>query len=197
MKSRDLANIFTVAVGTAAAVVVTFSGNSLEAGRDGTELRSVITTPELLANGIKISLATRKGNEPKAGVPAEFDMNVVNTREVASEATVRLVMSASAPANPLSRIMIMPTQLWSEERTLTLGPKETKRIPVVAHTNLPTGREITVRVISMKPANSATTPEAVAPQLANVPENSIVALRFSTVPAPPQVAQAVATTTKP
>jgi hypothetical protein len=185
MKEKDLLMITTVALGTAALTVAGFLGSPLEAGSEPTALVDAIATPKLTAAGIEMSLAPAGGREFKAGDQPAFELRAVNTLDRPSSATVRLTMTATAPADRLSRVLLMPAVLWQEQRALTLGPNETKVFTFNARTNLPASSSISVslsEVDGLPQTAAADHPErsTVSP-LPLLSGPGIVALSFSTV----------------
>jgi hypothetical protein len=188
MNTKDLGIICTVALGTAALTVATFLGETLEAGGDENQPRPAIAKPELVANGIKLTLGATGGREFKAGDAPSFDLVAVNTLGTLSETQVRLMMTATAPSSPAARMVPMPVMLWQEERALTLGPNETKSYTCVVQTNLPPNSIISVWLMNVKPApTKSNLPAAASSVVPMIPlhgsfPQGVVALSFSTVP---------------
>jgi hypothetical protein len=92
----------------------------------------------------------------------------VNTTDQPAKVDVGVTMTASAPASPMSRTIVMPWTLWQRQEWVSLGPRETKVLTLCASTNLPPNKVITV---SLREAG-----EGAAPVLMGV-----TALSFSTV----------------
>lgn len=188
MKTKDLLIITTVALSTATLTVAAFLGYSLEAGGDANKPTPTIAKPELVASGIEMTLETSAGREFKAGEAPSFDLRAMNTQDSLSEILVRLTMTATAPVSALSRMIPAPTKLWQEERTLTLGPNETKTFTFIANTNLPANRIISVSLLDVGQAKgvaNANVAGAGAGPSTRPPgflRQGIVALNFFTVP---------------
>lgn len=146
MNSKDLLTITAVALGTAALTVATFWGNRLEAEGDANAQAPTITKPEMVAGGIKLTLASAADRSYKAGEVPGFTLTAINTRDQADEAKVRLTLTATAPSSPFSRMLPVPAMLWQQECTFTLAPSETKTLTLTANTNLPANSVISVSI---------------------------------------------------
>jgi len=188
MNTKDLVTITTVALGTATLTVATFLGNIIEAGNDANPLAPTIARPELVADGVKMTLAASAGCELKAGEAPAFDLQTVNTLDKPAEMRVRLTMTAVSPTSPLSRMIAMPVELWHEDRTITLGPNETKTLAFNAATNLPANKAFSVSMLAIDPTAAAegagnlvagTDPKLRPLSLSRL---GVVGLSFSTVP---------------
>jgi hypothetical protein len=157
MNTKDLVTITTVALGTATLTVATFLGNTIEAGNDANPPTPTIARPELVADGVRMTLAASTGCELKAGEAPSFDLQAVNTLDKSAEVRVRLTMTAVAPTSPLSRMIALPMELWHEDRAITLTPNETKTLTFHATTNLPVNKLFSVSMLAI---DSTATPEA-------------------------------------
>jgi hypothetical protein len=184
MKTKDLVTITSVAVGTAA-LTVAFMSNPLEAGSGGNPLAATIAQPKLTAAGVELTLAAVAGRVFKAGDQPAFELRAVNTLAKPSAVTVTVALSSTAPSSPYSRVLLMPSVLWQEQRALTLGPKETKVFTFNASTNVPANSDLSISLsASDKPVQTtaAGSPEAAtAARIELLTNPGIVALKFSTV----------------
>jgi len=187
MNTKDLAIITTVALGTATLTVATFLGSTIEAGNDANPIAPAIARPELLAEGVKMTLVASSGCELKAGEPPAFDLQAINTLDKPAEVRVRLTMTAVAPTSPFSRMIAMPQELWHEDRAITLSPKGTTTLTFNATTNLPVNKLFSVSMLAI---DSTATPEAIgnsgaranpSTQLLANSQSGVVGLSFSTV----------------
>jgi len=201
MNTKDLVTITTVALGTATLTVATFLGNTIEAGNDANPLAPTIARPELVADGVKMTLVASAGCELKAGEAPTFDLQTVNTLDKPAEVRVRLIMTAVSPTSPLSRMIAMPMELWHEDRAITLAPNEIKTLTFKAETNLPTNKVFSVSMLAIDAAAAAEGASNLAagtdPKLRplSLSRLGVVGLSFSTVPKKttptPEVAQAL------
>ncbi len=197
MKNNDLVTIATVALGTATLTVLLFGSASLEAGNDGPPPTAKIAKPKLVSHGIEFTLATPKGQTFKTGDEPVFELTAINSTSESAETLIRLMMSATAPANPVSRLLPMPAMLWQDEQQITLKPNETKVISVSTHTKLPANKLIAVALqeTDSQPQTAPVTQPQVSlaglrPSLLG--SRGITALTFSTIP--PSTAPALAAT---
>jgi hypothetical protein len=144
MKTKDLLTMATVALGTAALTVVTFWSNRIEAGSEGEVLAPAMTTQKWVSHGVEMTLAPEKGRGLKAGDAPVFELKAINRTNASASVCVRLVMSCSSPANPLSRTVTLPRVLWQDERLLTFKAGETQVVSFPTQTHLPANVEVLV-----------------------------------------------------
>jgi hypothetical protein len=173
-------------LGTAAVTVATLIGNGLEAGDDNDTPRSPATRA-LVIDGIKVTLAAADSRQFQAGDQPVFELHAVNTRGTAAKAQVRLTMTSVAPASALSRIPTIPSRMWENQQSITLGANESKTIRITAQTNLPPERLISVSVANANVPGAAAkltgvgnSPGAAA-QLHAARPVGVPALNFTTV----------------
>ncbi len=174
MKTRDLLTVTTVAMGTAALTIATFWAGSIDAGGEPDQLPAKIIQPKLVTEGVELTLATAGGQTFKAGDEPTYELKAVNTTDKPADVAVRVAMTTSAPANPMSRVAIAPTPLWQSTQIVKLQPNETKVLTVASDKKLPAGQAVSV---SLRPQ-----PTAAAGQAKPISSSSanIVALNYST-----------------
>jgi len=165
-------------------------------GTDTNPTATTIANPKLVANGIEVTLSAADGRKFKAGDQPEFELRAVNTLKEPSEAVICATLYAERPQDMMSRILIMPTDLWHQEFEFALKANETKVVPVAARTNLPANSSISVSLsqVNQTAANSGNAP-ATPLRLRGVA--GVVAMRFSTVPPAAKSASTVPATGKP
>ena len=190
MKTKDLITITTAALGTAALTVAAFLGTQLDAGNEASPPAPTIPRPQLVVNGIKLTVTAAGDRQLQAGDEPAFELEAANTLSKPSTASVCLLMSAAAPSSPLSRVLVIPTRIWCETRSLALGPNETRTFTFTANTNLPANCIITVSMSERDPLNTSplTAGTPAAQTSGPILEKSIVGLSISTIP--PGVASA-------
>jgi hypothetical protein len=175
MNTRNLARISTVTLGTALLTAAILHSGPMEAGNKADPLAATIDTPKLTANEIELSLTAAEGQVFKAFDEPSFVLQAINTSRQSKTMRVHMQMTATAPQDSMSRVMIMPTQLWQQDLDLELQPQETKQIPVHAQVKLPAGRLVSVRLQEIAAAPGQPT----KPQLELFP-GGIVVMNFST-----------------
>jgi hypothetical protein len=104
MKTKDLMTIVTVALATASLTVMTFWSGALNAGSNGDPPAAQIAKPKLVAHGIELTLAAADGRTLSGGDEPKFELTAVNPTDVAATALVGIAMTASSPADMLSRV---------------------------------------------------------------------------------------------
>ena len=184
MKTKDLMTMATVALGTATLTVMTFWSGPLEAGLEGDALAAKIAKPKLVSHGVELTLTAAEGRIFKAGDEPAFALTAVNTTGEPAAVTVRLAMTASSPADAMSRVPRMPTALWQQHQSLTLKPNETKTIVIPVPTKLPANSTMAVSLQESDPlqakVGAASSGIRPALQFGPSPQAGIVAMNFST-----------------
>jgi hypothetical protein len=175
MKTKDLVTIATAALGTATLTVAAFWAGPLDAGSEADAPPAKLAKARLLTKGVEVALATAGGRTFKAGDQAEFELTAVNTTDQAAEVGVGITMTATAPADPMSRTIQMPSALWQREECVKLAPRESKVLTLCASTNLPPNKLITVSLrepgagpVLMLPGITALSFSTVVPKAAPV-----------------------------
>jgi len=168
MKTKDALTIATAALGTATLTVAGFWAGSLDAGSEADTPPAKIGKARLVTHGVELALGAAGDRTFKVGDEPEFELTAVNTTDRPAQVDVGVSMTATAPADAMSRTILMPWTLWQRQEWVTLGPRETKVLTLCASTNLPPNKVITV---SLREAG-----EGAAPVLMGV-----TALSFSTV----------------
>jgi hypothetical protein len=184
MKTKDLLTMAAAAFGTAALTVATFWTGPLEAGNPVDAPAAKIATPKLVSHGVEMTLASAGGRVFKAGDEPAFELTAANTASQGASVSVYITMTASSPADRLSRVIRAPAILWRQEQLLTLNPNETKVLSLSAKTNLPAGSLIAVSLREIDPAQTlaGAGQRVIEPALLRVPaiQPGIVVMNFST-----------------
>lgn len=184
MKTNNLMTIIPVAIATASLTVMTFWSGALNAGGDGDQPAAQIAKPKLLAHGIEMTLATTDGRTFSAGQEPTFELTAVNTTAETATASVRIAMTASSPADQMSRVMRLPSSLWQHQQPLVLQPHETRVVSLAVPAKLPPNSSVAVSLEETSPtpatADSATPAARPVLLIPGAPQSGIVALNFST-----------------
>ncbi len=167
MKTKDLLTITTAALGTATLTVAAFWVRPLDAGNDAGAPPPKLARSLLISHGVEMALAPVGGRAFKAGDQPEFALTAINTTSQPASASVCVTMTAAAPADPLSRVIRLPSVLCRQEQIVSLQPNETKVYALCAKTNLPPKSVISVSLRDLEQTSSR-------------PPAGIVALSFST-----------------
>ena len=168
MKTKDILTIATVALGTATLTVAAFWASPMEAGNDADAPPAKLAKARFVSHGVEMTLASADGRVFKAGDRPEFELTALNTTNQPASVSVCVSMTASSPADALSRVIRLPMVMWQQEQVVTLQPEETKVLTLCASTNLPPNSVISV---SLREQDQKTAPFL----------PGIVALSFSTV----------------
>lgn len=179
MKTQDLMTIVTTALATASLTVMTFWSGTLEAVNDADAPAPRIEKPTLVANGIAMTLAAAQNRTLHAGDEPALELTAVNTTGESATASVSITVTASSPADMMSRVPRLPNALWQQNLPVALQANETKVLAIAVPAKLPPHSMIAVTLRNTDP-NAATTASA-NPNISPLSRISgIVALNFPT-----------------
>lgn len=181
MTRKDLLTMTTVAVTTAMLTMAAFWTAPLEAGGEADALTPEITKPKLSVRGVEVSLAAVAGTERPGDEPV-LELGALNTSAETAEIRLRVLMTAMAPPDALSRVVRMPARLWESEQSITLRPNERRTLKLATGTKLPARNIISVTLSEAAPSASAMDSSEPAPLLRplNSAAPGVAVLRFST-----------------
>jgi hypothetical protein len=146
MKTKDILTIATVALGTATLTVATFWAGPSEAGGETDAPPANIGKSRFVMHGVELTLASACGRVFKAGDRPEFELTALNTTNQRASVSVCVTMTASSPADAMSRVISLPTVLWQQEQVVRLQPNETKMFALRASRSLPPNSVISVSI---------------------------------------------------
>ena len=141
MKPRNILTVLGTAVLT---VAVTLSVAALwSPGVAQADIKAVITRPELKSQECKFVVSTDKASyeaneSPKIAVTATNPTN--ETRKV----KVWVNVMSSGPADPRSRMVVIPRSLWSHDYTFELKAGETQTIELECTAKLPANQQVSI-----------------------------------------------------
>ncbi len=168
MRAKDVWTITTAALGTATLTVAAFWARPIDAGNDAEAPPPKIAKARLVTHGVEVALAPAGGRTFRAGDQAELELTALNTTDQPASVGVGVTMTASVPADMISRTVRLPLTLWQCEPLVDLKPRESKVLTLCAKTNLPPNSVINVW-LREPPAKTGPAPLGIA------------ALSFSTV----------------
>ncbi len=143
MKRQDLLAVVAVAAVTMAFALVAFGPAGVGAGDDVPVLKAEIIQPKLTSQGCEFTLKTDKPAYRPGETPV-LELTATNPTDKAVEASVWLQITASSPADMLSRMPVMPKPIWIHQHKLALQPGETKTASVTADVKLPAGQSVAI-----------------------------------------------------
>lgn len=135
MNAKSLVTIGGTALVTATLALTVLWPSPVDAGSDG--LTATVDSPRLIENGVEFTLTAARtfgeGDQP------EFELKGVNTTAEARTIAVETYMDAvpgpgrimpDGAFRPMSRMIPQPRELFRQQYTLTLGPRESRRVKV-------------------------------------------------------------------
>ena len=144
MNTKDILTITTVALGTATLTVAAFWAGPIEAGGDADTPPSKIAKSRFVSHGVELTLAPAGGRIFKAGDQPEFELTALNTTSQPASASVCVTMTASSPADPLSRVIRLPEGSVAAGAGRNAQSQRDKVLALRARTNLPPNSVISV-----------------------------------------------------
>ena len=126
MKLRNVLTVLGTAAVTAALTLMLFAprGDSAQAGPI---VQPVIAQPQLTSQGCTFTLKTDKVNY-EAGQSPKIEVKAINPTNHPINATVSVIVTATSPTSRMSRMLPIPTIVWSHEFAFNLAPDETKSL---------------------------------------------------------------------
>jgi len=152
-----------LAIGGIAAVTMAFTLGLLNVDRAGADgpgegVQPLILQPTLTLDGCVVTISTDQssyapGEKPKLIVEA------TSTSDQPIEAKLRLAMtSAGLASRSMSRVMNIPSPLWTHEWTVSIAPGETKRVVFDTNVELPVGQVVSIRLADSNASGSLLVP---------------------------------------
>jgi hypothetical protein len=145
MKVKDILAVLGTAAATTAFTVGLLGPGRVAATGTVEGIKPVIAQPKLTVGGCVFSLETDKPAY-KAGDTPTLRVKAANPTDKRAEATIWLSMSASSPASPMSRMVVLPKPLWTEKYVVSLEPGQTRTVPLDTRTKLPAGESVSITI---------------------------------------------------
>jgi hypothetical protein len=143
MKWQDVLAVLAVAGVTMAFTLTLLGPTGVGAGDAVPAIKPEIAQPQLTSQGCVFSLKMDKAAY-EAGEQPALEITASNPTDKPVDATVWVNISASSPANRMSRMMVVPAPLWSHECRVNLQPGERKTITIASEAKLPAGQSISI-----------------------------------------------------
>jgi hypothetical protein len=139
-----LRNVLTMLATAAATAAVTLAllaprGGNAQAGA----VKPVIARPQLTSQGCAFALTTDKAAY-EAGESPVLEVTAANPTDKPVTASVWVTVTSTSPAARMSRMLTLPSALWSHEYAFTLEPGEKKTIPATCEAKLPEGAAVSI-----------------------------------------------------
>ncbi len=142
MRVQGVVTVLGIAAITAAFTLVAFGPQGVGAVDDA-KVKALLARPEFSSQGCKFTLKADK-EAYDAGQSPTLTLTASNPGDKPAEATVWILVSASAPTSPFARMLPIPESVWSHKLTVNLKPGETKTETIETKLALPTGKDITI-----------------------------------------------------
>jgi hypothetical protein len=167
-------NLMTVLAAAALTVAVTlglaalWDGGSVQAGP---AVKPVITQPQFTAGGCTFVLKTDQASY-EAGQSPVIEVTATNPTDKPVEASVWVTVTATSPLSRRSRMLTLPTTLWSHKYDFSLKPGESKPVSATCAAKLPAGQEVRI-ILGDKQAGILATNTAVQGDVTNLLQQGV------------------------
>jgi len=151
MKRQDVLAVLAVAGVTMAFTLTLLGPTGVGAGDALQAIKPEIAQPQLTSQGCVFVLKTDKPTYEVGETPA-IEITASNPTDKPAEPTVWINITASSPASRMSRMMVVPSPLWSHECRVNLQPGESKTMTIASAAKLPAGQDISITISDKKEA---------------------------------------------
>jgi len=143
MRVRNLTTIVASAAATMVLTLTLFGPDRVGADKQSDVIPPEITHPTLTLDTCNVVLTTDRP-QYKAGDVPKLTLQVINKTDKPLKQMVVLRLQASAPSSPLSRIAVLPEEVWKRDVLVDLAPGEKKTLDVDLDLKLPEGKSIAI-----------------------------------------------------
>ncbi len=147
MKRASILSILGVAVATMAVTLAILAPEPVGADSEGLRISPQIAQPELTVDGCRFTVATDKGDYAPGEKP-RLRATASNPTNRRVQTTVTLQILSAGPSSPLSRVVQLPTPIWTDRWVVDLGPGQSVTKDFESSAGLPDGKLATVMMAS-------------------------------------------------
>jgi hypothetical protein len=151
MKLRDVLTVLGTAAVTAAVALVLLAPRGDGNAQAAPSVKPFISQPQLTSQGCTFTLETDK-TAYEAGESPVIKVTAANATEKTVTASVWVGITATSPVSRMSRMLPIPTSLWTHEYAFTLPPGETKTIEATCEAKLAAGQNVGIVLTDKKEA---------------------------------------------
>jgi hypothetical protein len=127
MKLRDVLTVLGTAAVTAAATLALLAPRGDGNAQAAPAVQPVISQPQLTSQGCTFTLKTDKTGY-EAGESPVIEVTGTNPTDKSVTASVWVGVTVTSPVSRMSRMMPIPTTVWTHEYAFTVPPGESKSI---------------------------------------------------------------------
>jgi hypothetical protein len=167
-------NLMTVLAAAALTVAVTLGLAALwESGavQAVPAVKPIITQPQFTSQGCTFVLKTDQPSY-EAGQSPVIEVTATNPTDKPVEASVWVSVTSTSPLSRRSRMLVLPTALWSHKYDFSLKPGESKPVSATCAAKLPAGQEVRI-ILGDKQAGIMATNMAVPADVTNLLQPSV------------------------
>jgi hypothetical protein len=143
MKRVSFLAVMGVAAATVAVILVLLSTRMGDANSEGPRVTPTISQPEMTVDGCRFTVALDQ-TAYASGEQPELHVTASNPTDRNVEAALTLQIQSSSPASPMSRVVQLPTPLWTDRWVVNLRPGESRVKRFDTEVGLPEGHSVTV-----------------------------------------------------
>jgi hypothetical protein len=155
----------TVLVTAVATVAVTLALASPwdSSAQAGPAIKLSIAQPKLTSQGCTFVLTTDRASY-EAGESPVIEVTATNPTDKPVDASVWVTVTGTSPLSRRSRMLTLPSTLWSHQYTFSLKPGESKPLSAKCEAKLPAGQDVRI-ILGDNKANVLATDLAVPANL--------------------------------
>jgi hypothetical protein len=143
MKKENVITMLSCAVATTSLIVTCMRPETLD-GESDVPVISQPESPKLVVGNVELRLKSASNSLFEAGQKPALELTAENLGEEAADEKIKVLITTSAPASPLSRLVVLPEVLWTHNEDLQLKAGEKKSFTLKCDKPLPPGRVISV-----------------------------------------------------
>jgi hypothetical protein len=158
-----------VTVAVTLALAALWDGGSAQAGP---AVKLVIAQPQLTSQGCTFVLKTDRASY-EAGQSPVIEVTATNPTDKTVSSSVWVTVTGTSPLSRRSRMLPMPSTLWSHEYVFSLAPGESKPLSATCEAKLPAGQDVRLILGDKKLAGILATDLAVPADVTNLLQQGV------------------------
>lgn len=151
MRVSDVMAILGIAAVTTAVTVGSLLPRGVSADGDAPGIKPTIVQPTLTVDGCQFTLSMDK-QEYAAGESPVLTVVATNPTGEAVATSATISISATSPQSRMSRRLVLPTPLWTQQCPVNLHPGESRAFTFETEAALPAGQLVSISFVGKQRA---------------------------------------------
>jgi CheY-like chemotaxis protein len=153
MRRKDILSVVAIAAITATFVFAVAAPRWSTAEDEAKPLAATVFPPKMDVNGCEFT-ATTQADPEATDKPPRVILVATNTSDAQAAAKVTLTMTAQSPQSMMSRRLVLPTPVWTQECAVNLSPGESESFTYTPDAKIAAGSMVSIRMTSGDAANA-------------------------------------------